>query len=97
MTERMAVIDSLKDTVFILTGELAIIHCLSNSPSSTMFIPEKSWLHYAFFQRYYNYFYKILAAIYSFNGAVHFPDVKTCSHPILPKHFLFPYFRTLLT
>ena len=39
-------------------------------------------LLFAFFQRYYNYFYRILVAIHSFNGTVHFSDLKICSHPV---------------
>ena len=35
------------------------------------------------FQRYYNYFHRILAAIYSFNGTVHCSDVKISSHPVV--------------
>ena len=49
------------------------------------------------FQRYYNYFHRILAAIYSFNGTVHFSDTKICSHPILPSYFLSAYFRVPVT
>ena len=36
--ERVAVIHSLKDNVFIFTGDLAVIHCLSSSFSNSMFI-----------------------------------------------------------
>ena len=42
---------------------------------------------YAFFQKYHNYFYRILAAIHPFNGTAHFSDVKICNHPALPTHF----------
>ena len=94
---------SLQGTVFILTGELSVIHSKiihifeSNSSSSTMFISKKVGSSYAFFQSYYNYFYKILAAIHSFNDTVHFSVVKTCSHEIFPTQFLSAYFRTTVT
>ena len=39
----MAVIHSSNGTLFILTGQLAVIHCLSNSFSSGMFLSKKSW------------------------------------------------------
>ena len=52
---------------------------------------------YAFFQRYHNCFYRILAAIRSFKSTVHFPNVKTCRHPVLPARFLSAYFRTPVT
>ena len=42
---------------------------------------------YAFFQRCDNYLYRILAAIHSFNGIVHFSDVK-----ILPMQLSFNLF-----
>ena len=44
-----------------------------------------------------NYLYKILGAIHSFNGIVHFFYVKICGHPILPTHFRSAYFRTPVT
>ena len=69
-TVRMALIHSLNDAIFIFNGELAVIHCLSNS----------------FGSRYL--FLRILASIHSFNGAVHFSDVKICSDPIWQTHFL---------
>ena len=62
-----------------------------------MFISTKVGSSYAFLQRYYNYLYRIVAAIHSFNDIVHFSDVKTCSHPILLMHFLSGYFRTSVT
>ena len=34
--------------------------------------PKKVGFSYAIFQRYYNYFYKVLAAVHSFNGTVQF-------------------------
>ena len=37
---------------------------------------------------------KILAAMHSFNGTVHFFDVKICNHPILLALFLSAYFKT---
>ena len=40
----MAVIHCLKVTVFILTGELAVNHCLSNSFSRSIFISRKKFL-----------------------------------------------------
>ena len=42
-------------------------------------------------------FYRILGHIHSFNGTVHFSDVKTCSDPIWLRHFLSAYFRTPFT
>ena len=62
----MAVIHSLKGSVFILTGELAVIDCLSNSFSSICLFPKKVGSSYVFFHRHYIYFYRILAAIHSF-------------------------------
>ena len=50
--------------------------------------PKKVAASYAFFQKYYNYFYSILADIHSFNGTLHFFDVETCLHPFLPTYFL---------
>ena len=92
--KRMTVIYSLKCTVFILTGELAVIHCLSNSFSSNMVILKKTiGSSCAFFQGYHNCFYRILAAIHSFNGTIHFSDVKICSNPILLTLLLSVYFR----
>ena len=58
--------------------------------------PKKVGSSHVFFRRYFNYFYRILAAIHSFNGTVYFFDVKICSHAILPTHFLSAYFRTLV-
>ena len=58
VTERVAVICSLKDIVFTLTGDLAVIHCLSNYFNSGMFISIKIGSSYAFFRRYFNYFYR---------------------------------------
>ena len=66
VTLRTAFIQSLKGTIFILTWELVVIFCLSNSFSS----------------RFYSYFLE-----YSH-------DVKICSDPIWPMHFLSAYFRT---
>ena len=58
VTEIVAVIHSLKDTVFILTGDLAVIHCLSTIFSAIvcLFPKKKVGFSYAFFQRYYDYF-----------------------------------------
>ena len=50
--------------------------------------PKKVATSYASFQKYYNYFYSILADIYSFNGTLHFFGVETCLHPFLPTYFL---------
>ena len=54
---------------------------------------------YAFYivERHYNYLYRILGAIHSFNSTARFSDVRICSHPILPTHFLSAYFRTQVT
>ena len=59
--------------------------------------PKNVGSSYAFFQRWYNYFYRILAATHPFNDTVHFSDVRIWSHPILPTHFLSAYLRTLVT
>ena len=59
--------------------------------------PKEVGSSYAFFQSYYNYFYRIFAAIHFFNGTVHFYDVKICSHLIFPIHFLSVYIRTPVT
>ena len=83
VTERMAVIHSLKGSVFILLRKFAIIHCLRISSSIA------GW--------YYNYLYNILAAIHFFNGIVHFSDFRIWSHIILPTHFLLAYLRTPVT
>ena len=40
---------------------------------------------------------RILAAIQSFNGTVHFSDVKVCSHLFLSMHFFAAYFRKQAT
>ena len=53
--------------------------------------------NYAFFQRYNNYFYRIIEAIHSFNGTAYFPDVKICIYPGFPTQFLSRYFRTPVT
>ena len=91
----MIFIHSLKRTVFILTGKLAIIHFLSDSFSSSILVV--FGCSYAFFQVYYNYFYRILAVIHSFNGTVYFSHVKMSSHPILLTYILSAYFRTPVT
>ena len=40
--KRVAVIHFLKDTIFILTGDLPVIHFLSNSFSNSMFVSQKT-------------------------------------------------------
>lgn len=75
----MAVIHSLKNTGFISTGDLAVTY-LSYYFSSGVFIPKNVGASYALFQRYHNYFYRRLAATYSFNDTVYFSDVKICHH-----------------
>ena len=97
VTERITIIYSLKDCVITLIGELADIHCLSIYSSNTMFISKKVGFTYAFFQRYYNFVYRILAVIHLSNRTVHFSDVKICCHPTLPMHFISVYFRTPVT
>ena len=47
---------SSKDAVFVLTGDLAVIHCLISLFSDSMLFPEKVGFSCAFFQRYYDYF-----------------------------------------
>ena len=90
----MEAIHSLKGIVFILTGELAVIHCFVIL--SGLF-SKKVGSSCAVFERYYNYFYRIFAAVHSFNGTVYFSEVKICSHPILLTHFLSAYSRTPAT
>ena len=60
-------------------------------------LPKKVGSSYAFFQRYYNYFYRTLTLIHSFNSTVHFSDVKINNHLILRTYFLSVYFRTPVT
>ena len=83
----MAVIHSFKGIAFTLTGELAVNRFLSNCFSSSMLISKKCCFQYVFFERYYFYFYRILAVIYCFKVARHFFHVKISSHPILPTLF----------
>ena len=56
---------SLKCTVFIIyiDRKLAVIYCLSNSFSSSMLTSKKCWFQLCVLSEYYNYFYRILAAI----------------------------------
>ena len=90
----MAVIHSLKNTVFILAGERGVIHCFSNSFSSSMLICKKTVASsYAFIQSYYCYIDRILAPIHSFHGTVPFSDVKICSHLILLTYLHSAYSR----
>ena len=93
----MAVIHSLKVTVFILTGKLVVIHCLSKTFSNSSLFPKKVSFSYEFFERHINYFYRILTAIHYFNGTVHYSDVKLCIHPVLSTDFFSAYFRTPVT
>ena len=58
------------------------------------FFPKKVGFSHVFFQRYYNYLYKIFVVIHSFNGTVYFFHVKICSYPIPPTHFLSTCFKT---
>lgn len=62
--ERMEVGHSLMGTVFILIRKFEVVHCLSNYFSSTKIISKKRLAPAVFFQRYYNYFHIILAAIH---------------------------------
>ena len=93
----MVVIHSLKDSASIFIGEFAVIHYLGISSAVLCLFPQNVASSYAFFQRYYDYLYKILAAIHSFSSIVHFSDTKICSDPILPTHFPSAYFRTPVT
>ena len=56
--------------------------------------PGKSFFQLCVLSKYYNHFYRILAAIHYFNGTVQFSDVKIFSHPNLPTHFLSVYVKT---
>ena len=94
VTERVAVVHSPKDNIFILKGDLAVIHCLLEQFfSNSMFISKKKvGFSYAFLQRYYKEYSQpsILSTVY-------FSDVKICSHPLLLNHFLSVYLRTPVT
>ena len=59
--------------------------------------PKKRGFSKAFFQKYCDYFERMLADIHSFNGTVYFSNIKICSNPILLTHFLSVYFRTPVT
>ena len=83
----MEFIHSLKGAVFILTGKLAVNHFLSNS------FKEKVPSSYVFFQRYCYYFYRMLSAIDSFKGIIHFSDVKIWSHQVSPDALSFSVFQ----
>ena len=61
---------SLNRIVIILGGELTVIHCLSDSSAVICFFSKKGDSSYALFQRYFNYFYRILAASHYFNGTM---------------------------
>ena len=93
VTKKMAVTHSLKVTVFIWQKNLQSSIVWVILSAIVCLFPKKV----AFFQRYYNYFYRMLSAIHSFNGTVHFSDVKIYSHLMLPTHFLSAYFRTPVT
>ena len=56
----------MKGSAFILIAKLVVIHCLSISSSSTMFISKKVGSCYAFFQGYYNYLYRMSARSHPF-------------------------------
>ena len=56
----------MKVSAFILIAELAVIHCLSISSSSTMFISKKVGSSSAFFQGYYNHLYRMYARSHPF-------------------------------
>ena len=58
--------------------------------------PKISWFQLCVLSKVLDYFYKILAAIHSFNGTVHFSDIKIYNHTLLLTHFLSAYFRTVL-
>ena len=90
VTERMTLIHSLKGTVFIFTGELAVIYCLSNTFNSQQYYVyfHKKLVH-AFLQRYHS-----IHSHPSFKDTAYFSDVRFRSYPILPTHFLSSYFRT---
>ena len=62
-------------------------------PAVVFFFPKNVSFCYAFFQSYYNYFYRTLAAIHPCGGNVHFSDVKVGNYPLLPTHFLSVCFR----
>ena len=66
-------------------------------PAVVCLFSKKVDFTYAFSQSYYNYFYRILAAIHSLSSAVQFFDVNIYSHSLLPKHFLLVRFRIPVT
>ena len=66
-------------------------------PAVVFLFPKTVGFNYAFFQSYYNCFYRTLAAIHSCSGTVHFSDVKVCNYHLLPMHFLSVCFRILVT
>ena len=86
----------MKNIVFILTGDLAVIHWLI-FPAVVFLFPQKVVFNYAFLQSYYNYFYRTLAAINSCSSTVHFSDVKVCNYPLLSTYFLLVCFRIPVT
>ena len=66
-------------------------------PAVAFLFPKNVSFSYAFFQSYYNYFYRTLAAIHPCGGTVHFSDVKVGNYPLLPTHFLSVCFRISAT
>ena len=72
---------------YILTGDPAAFHSSNNSFRSDLFISKKLGSSFAFFQRHYNYFCRILAAIHYFNSTVHFSYFKICNHSLWQRTF----------
>ena len=87
----------MKNIVFILTGDLQSSIDWVIFPEVVFSFPKKVGFNYAFFQSYYNYFYRTLAPIHSCSGIVHFSDVKVCNYPLLLTHFFSVYFRIPVT
>ena len=98
--ERVAVIHSLKDTVLILTGDLAFIHCLmSHSFSSSIFISKKSWFQLCILSEMLSLFLRNTRShpFFQKNGTVYFYDIKICSYPLLLTNFFSVNFWTPVT
>ena len=90
-TKRVTFIYTLKDAAFILTVDLAFIHCLKNTSAMVCLFPKNAGSSDTLFQRYCDYFYRKLGDIYSVNGTVYFLTLKLISiHFCL--HFISAYF-----
>ena len=66
--------ENLQSSIFWVT--LSAVACLFS---------KKVGSSCAFFQRYYNYFYRIAAAIHSLNGTAHFSDIQFCQRTFFQR------------